>query len=699
MTSELSGVRLLARDDVQRLEAIFRLAPLGIGIVDLQGRTIMSNDTLCRWLGYSEDEFAEMSWTEFTHPDDVAANVEMVRRLVAGEVQTSTLEKRFIAKDGTLRWARLYASVVRQEASENPYLIGIVEDITERRSLEENLRAAEEEYRLLVERVPAVVYVSDVGAEGIWRYVSPKIEEMLGFTAEEWMADPGLWLRQVHPDDRECALQAEDLAAVGLFEQSTSYRMLHRNGQVVHVRDDATAVVRGDSGPVWHGVLVDVTREKHLEVELGHQAHHDPLTGLPNRTEFHHLVERALRLADERGTEVAVLFIDLDRFKDINDSFGHSYGDQVIVEAARRIASCIRASDHAARLGGDEFAILAEGAGTAELARLATRVLTSLTDRPVQLSEVMVTVGASIGIAAATRGEDADTVLRNADLAMYQAKRLGGGLAVPYQPELHDAVVTRFRTHGALQKAIASDGIDVALQPIVELDTGNIVGIEALARWTDPELGPVPPARFIPVAEQTGLIRDLGRRMLHRACADLTTWRTLMNSSAYVSINASPLQLDGTYLDDVELALSTAGLEASALVIEVTEGVMLDHHARECLSELRSRGVRVAIDDFGTGYSSLSYIRDLPVDIVKIDRLFLRPGPQGAANDQPVLRAIVDLVNSLGLVSLIEGVEGAPDLAIARLAGAKHAQGYLFGRPAPLTELLARSMRPASARS
>jgi diguanylate cyclase (GGDEF)-like protein/PAS domain S-box-containing protein len=693
LTSDLTDVRLPARDHLERLEAIFRLAPLGIGIVDPQGRTIMSNDTLCRWLGYSAEELASMPWTEFTHPDDIAANLKQFELLNAGEIQTFTLEKRFIAKDGTLRWAQLSSSMVRDEVSGEPdYIIGIVEDITERRVLEQHLQAADEKYRLLVERVPAVVYIADIGAEGVWRYVSPKIEKMLGFTAQEWMDDPGLWVRQIHPDDRERALMPEDLVASGTYQQSTSYRMLHRDGSVVHVRDDAMALGHVGEEPAWHGVLVDVTTEKLLQAELGHQAHHDPLTDLPNRTKFRALVDGALRGSEETGAEVAVLFVDLDRFKDVNDTFGHSYGDLVIAEAARRIASCIRGSDHAARLGGDEFAILVEGASAAVLDALSTRVLAALTHQPMHLSGVMVTVGASVGIAAAAPGEDADTMLRNADLAMYQAKRRGGGVAVPYQPELHEAVVTRFRTQEALQKAVATGGIDVALQPIVDTTTTEVVALEALARWTDPELGAVSPALFIPLAEQSGLIRDLGRRMLHRACADLAKWRMLTGSETYVAINASPLQLDGTYLDDVEHALSSAGLQPSALVVEVTEGVMLEPKARECLSELRSRGVRVAIDDFGTGFSSLSYIRDLPVDIVKVDRSFLRPGPQGA-NDQPVLRAVVDLVNSLGLVSLLEGVENPHDLATARATGARLAQGYLFGRPALLEDLLSQASK------
>ena len=687
MTVEMPDVRLLARDDIETLEKIFRLAPLGIGVVDLEGRTIMSNDTLCRWLGYTAEEFAVTPWMEFTHPDDIAPNVELWRRLETGELDTFTLEKRFIAKGGSLTWARLTSSMVRQPSGEPAYVIGIVEDITERKALEQDLRAAEEEYRVLVERVPAVVYIAEIGAQGRWRYVSPKIEKMLGFTAEEWVADPDLWLCQIHPEDRERALQDEDSASDGSFQQATPYRMLHRDGSVVWVRDDATAVRDGEGELIWHGVLVDVTREKVLEEELGHQAHHDPLTALPNRTLLHRRVGRALRRGIEQGTDVAVFFIDLDRFKDVNDSFGHGYGDQVIVEAARRIQSCIRKGDSVARLGGDEFALLAEGASLDELESLATRVLATLRGTPMRLGDVTVTVGASIGIAVAGPGDDADTLLRNADLAMYRAKRHGGGFAVPYQAELHDEVVTRFRTHEALQKAIAHDEIGVAYQPIVDLTTTAVVGLEALARWRNRDGQWVSPTLFIPMAEQSGLIKDLGRRMLHRACADLADWRTRAGRDAYVSINASPVQLDSTYVDDVANTLDATGLEPSALVIEVTEGVMLDPVARGCLMELRRRGVRVAIDDFGTGYSSLSYIRDLPVDIVKIDRSFLRPGPQ-EVHDQPVLRAVVDLINSLGLVSVLEGVETSLELATARLTRAHHAQGYLFGQPAALEELL-----------
>ena len=353
---------------LERLETIFRLAPLGVGIVDMGGHTVMANDTLRLLLGYSGDEFASMAWSDYTHPDDVARNVELFDRMHAGEFDHFSMEKRFICKDGSLLWVNLTSSMVRDADGQPSYLIGMVQDISRHKRLERDLRTAEQHYRLLVERVPAVVYIADAGAEATWHYVSPQIEEMLGFTPEEWQADPRLWLRQVHPDDRSGPLAEEDrvlLAECDAETHSTSYRIRHRDGRVVWVRDDAVALRGPDGGVTWHGVLVDVTREKQLEDRLGHQALHDPLTGLPNRRLFHERVEQALDRARARDGSVTVLFVDLDHFKTVNDSFGHGYGDKVIVTAGRRIRGCVRTVDTAARLGGDEFALLVEDATAA----------------------------------------------------------------------------------------------------------------------------------------------------------------------------------------------------------------------------------------------------------------------------------------------------------------------------------------------
>jgi diguanylate cyclase (GGDEF)-like protein/PAS domain S-box-containing protein len=676
---------------LERLETIFRLAPLGVGIVDMAGRTVMANETLRLLLGYSADEFASMSWVDYTHPDDVARNVELFEHMHAGEIDDFSMEKRFIRKDGSALWVDLTSSVVRDAAGEPLYLVGMVQDISEHKRLERELRTAEQHYRLMVERVPAVVYVADAGAEATWHYVSPQIEEMLGFTPTEWRADPRLWLQQIHPDDRDGPLAEEErvLRSDAPTEtHSTSYRIRHRDGRIVWIRDDAVALRHPDGGITWHGVLVDVTREKQLEDRLGHQALHDPLTGLPNRRLFHDRVEDALGRAGLDGS-VTVLFVDLDHFKTVNDSFGHGYGDKVISTAARRIRACVRSADTAARLGGDEFALLIEDASGAEAEALADRLLETLRRRPMRLGDLTVTVAASVGIATAGPGETADALLRNADLAMYRAKRQGRGRWYRYHDGLHDEVVNRFRMEEALQAAVAAEQVSVAYQPIVELATGAVVGLEALARWTDPVLGVVAPDRFIAVAERTGLIRELGQQVLRRACAGLVAWRQARGVDAYVSVNVSPLQLDGDFAGAVARVLEDTGLEPSALVLEVTEGVLLEQSGRDAISGLRAGGVRVAIDDFGTGYSSMIYLREVPVDILKIDQMFLRPGAS-PAQDDAVLRALVGLAGSLRLTTICEGVETADQLADLRAAGCGHAQGYLFARPGDLADIPSR---------
>ena len=673
---------------VHRLETIFELAPVGIGIVELDGHTTMTNEVLRRLLGYSAEEFAAIPFAEFTHPDDVNANLVLFARLVDGEIDNFELEKRFIRKDGGTLWADLTVSLVRDVGGKPDYAIGMTQDISDRKRLESELGAAEELYRLLVERVPAVVYAAEPGATGRWHYVSSQIEAMLGFSAEEWMADPGLWLQQLHPQDREGALADEARflkSGGGTRSFSDTYRLRHRNGATVWVRDDAMVLWDHEGHATWHGVLVDVTPEKRLEERLEHQAFHDALTGIPNRKLFQDRVGHAL---DQRQAgQVAVLFIDLDNFKTVNDSFGHASGDQVIVAVAKRLQSCARSGDTAARVGGDEFALLVENVTAAQVTALADRVIDAVSATKVEISGHAVTVGASVGIAIAGPGESTETLLRNADLAMYEAKLQGGDRYVHYEPTMHETVVDRFRLEDALQHAIAGGAMALAYQPIVDLRTGAVAGFEALARWSDRHLGEVPPSKFIPVAERTGLIHQLGHWAIEQACRDLREWRSTRGGEAYVSVNVSPLQLDNDrFASSVVRVLLDHGLEPSALVVEVTEGALLVEEGRASLRELRSHGVRVAIDDFGTGYSSLSYLRQLPVDMVKIDQSFLHPLEDDAAG-AAFLRAIIRLAETLRLTTIGEGIETPDQLADLQASGCGFGQGYFLARPGPLEEI------------
>ena len=673
---------------VERLETILELAPVGIGLVDFEGRTTMTNSTLRRMLGYSPEEFARMPWSEFTHPDDVEPNAVLSRQLAAGDIDHFTMEKRFLRKEGGYLWTALTVSLVRDANGEPDYEIGMTSDITKRKKLESDLRAAEERFRLLVERVPAVVYVAEPGPHGRWQYVGPQIERMLGFTAQEWMADPGLWLRQLDPSDREEALAGEErwvLAGTAVEPRSETYRLRRKDGTVVWVRDDALVLFDQDGAPTIQGVLVDVTQEKELEERLAHQAFHDSLTGLPNRRLFRERVDRAFVGEAEAG--VAVIFIDLDNFKAVNDSFGHACGDKVLVAAARRIRACARGVDTAARLGGDEFALLLEGGTIEQATALADRILAAVHDAPIEFSGGTVIVGASIGIAAAGPGETTDTLLRNADLAMYQAKRRGRGRYAVYEHGMHKGAVAQFRLAEALQRAIATEAITLAYQPIADLHTGSVIGLEALARWSDPTLGDVPPSEFIPVAEHMGLIQELGAQVIVKACGDVARWRAETGNDAYVSVNVSPLQLDDyEFPAFVISSLNDQNLEPASLVLEVTEGLLLQARSRETLREVRALGVRVAIDDFGTGYSSLSYLRQLPVDMVKIDQAFVSSVESGVA-DLAFLQAIIRLAETLHLVTIAEGIETPTQLGVLQRTACAYGQGYLLARPGPIADI------------
>lgn len=676
------------------LDALFDLVPLGIGILDLEGNMTSKDDVLREALGYPPEELAGSAFAAFIHPDDRQAHLDRFAQLVEGRIDRFAVDERFIRKDGGTLWVALTVSLVRHKDGSPGHVISVTQDITDRKLFEGDSRSVVRRSQLQVERVPAIVYVAEPGPQGRWLYVSPQIEAILGFTADEWMADPGLWLQRIDAGDKrstvlaESALAEEEDLLVRNAEDkvySDTYRLRHRNGTTVWVRDDAMLLWDSQGHATWHGVLVDVTREKHLEERLAHQASHDSLTGLPNRTLFHDRV--GLALERRRSGQIAVLYIDLDNFKTVNDRFGHASGDQVIAAAARHIRGCAGKGDMAARFGGDEFALLLEGVTVEDARALADRVLEALSRTKVAFSRQTLTIGASIGIAVAGPEETTEMLLRDADLAMYEAKRQGRGRHVLYEPTLYDTAKHRAHLREALRTALLDEAISVAYMPIVDLTTGALAGVEALARWSDRQLGEVPPTQFIQVAEETGLIHELGHRVIEQACRDLADWRSAHSAEVYVSVNVSPLQLeDEQFASSVVQSLLDHGIEPSALVLEVTEGMLLVERGRQSLRELRSHGIRVAIDDFGTGFSSLSYLPQLPVDMVKIDQTFLSPLEDDPA-DPDFLRAIVRLAETLHLITICEGIETAGHVCDLQAAGCGYGQGDFLGTPGPLADL------------
>jgi len=553
---------------------------------------------------------------------------------------------------------------------------------------------SETRYGALVDRLAGVVYMSSSGADAPIYYVSPQIEAMMGYTPEEWLAGSddwipgyGLWASRIHPDDRERVL-AERADRLTVADSHTwEYRLLTRGGRELWVRDDKTVVQRHADGTpkIIQGLMVDITEQKRLEAQLSHQAFHDALTGLPNRTYFIEQVTAAIARARRSGQGMVVVYLDLDDFKVVNDTFGHGVGDRLLVEVARRIRVTLRASDLAARVGGDEFNLLMEGFADEIAADDMVRRLLVVLSEPYRLENDELRIRATAGIAG-LGGADytVQDLQRNADAALYEAKADGKSRQAWFDPAMGARVSARIDIENGLRRALDVGEIEVAYQPVVDLQTGVIAGVEALARWRHPERGPVPPSEFIPVAERAGLIVELGRFVLGEACrASVRLAVAAGNQPVPVSVNVSARQIvDGEFVTDVRAALAAAGLAAEHLTLELTESLQILDGERtdQVVGDLKGLGVHLAIDDFGTGHSSLSYARRFPVDELKIDRTFV-DGLGRSREDAAIVTAAIAFARALHLVVTAEGVE-TPDQAIRlRTLGCDRAQGYLFARP------------------
>ncbi|NYJ05001.1 putative bifunctional diguanylate cyclase/phosphodiesterase [Petropleomorpha daqingensis] len=557
---------------------------------------------------------------------------------------------------------------------------------------------SEARFRALVHNSSDVLSLTDADL-GI-AYQTPSVARLLGWAPDELTGTRLVDL--VHPDDRLALLAAHDDAVSGEREDPTSdVRMRHRDGSWRHVHSIHTNLL---ADPDVRSVVVttrDVTAQKRLEAQLQHNAFHDALTGLANRALFTDRLEHALARTDRGETPVAVLFVDLDDFKAVNDGAGHGAGDALLTAVADRLRRVLRPGDTVARLGGDEFAVLLEDAGADRAETTAERLLAVLAE-PFPAVGSDVRISASVGIAVGAAGlHDSDELLRHADVAMYAAKEAGKGRSAVFAPDMDSAIIGQLQMKAELARAVERGEFTVHYQPTVELASGRLAGVEALVRWQHPERGLVPPLDFIPLAESTGLIVPIGRFVLREACRQMRAWHDAFPSEPpmTVSVNLSARELDEPGLvASVRDALEESGLDPAHLVLEITESLLLvDLPATmRALLELRALGVRLAVDDFGTGYSSLSYLEDLPVDILKIDKSFVdrigKTGPDDGPAQPVMVSAISKLGHALHLQLVAEGIEQEEQVSTLQELACQYGQGYFFARPLPsdaLTELLA----------
>jgi diguanylate cyclase (GGDEF)-like protein/PAS domain S-box-containing protein len=543
----------------------------------------------------------------------------------------------------------------------------------------------------LVQNASDVICI--VGEDADFRYVSPSVQRMFGYSPSA-LAD-GRLLDVVHPDDRRRVLAFLGAISTQPADRphTAEFRVRQREQGWSDVEALGTNLLADEA---IHGIVLnvrDVTERKAFEAELEHQAFHDTLTGLPNRALFRNRVEHALAGQRRDSLPVAVLFLDIDDFKDVNDSLGHAAGDEVLQEVGRRLDGCMRAVDTAARLGGDEFAVLIDGSESEMQAiEIAHRVMDALAVT-LPLDGKQVTIAPSIGIAFSgekgSAGRDAEELLRDADAAMYMAKEAGKGGYQVFQPDMHAQALARLELKADLQRAMDAGEFTVRYQPYMDLSRGDMAGMEALARWEHPVRGTVSPTEFIPLAEATGLIVPLGHQILKEACgqAALMQRECPRDPPLSISVNVSAFQLQrAQFVDEVRDVLAETGLAPSSLILELTESVMMRDTDLSIsrMNALRSLGIRLAIDDFGTGYSSLGYLRRFPVDILKIDRSFLADPSDQVTQ---LTAAVVELARIFELRAVVEGIEDETHLERLKDMSPDFGQGFHFAKPLSGEEL------------
>ncbi len=652
-------------------------------------------------LGVSPEDWTDRAgWRAMLHPEDRDRVLDENRRAVA-DGKNFVSEYRLVRPDGTFVWIRDHAVLVRGGDGSPACWQGVMFDVTDLKQTEGLLHDAERRYRALVEDLPAIVYVDLADDSMVTTFVSPQIESILGITAQEYVDDPDLWSRMLHPDDREGALETYVRGREAGDPFAFEYRLVARDGRVVWFRDSAVVIPGAEGHPgVIQGVMLDITERKAAEEQVAFLAYHDSLTQLPNKAMFDELLELSLARARRHGLGVAVLYVDLDNFKLVNDSLGHEAGDALIVQLAERLKEATRETDLVARQGGDEFLLLladmertspiSDGDGALIVAEsVANRVQQALED-PFDVNGTELYVTASVGMSVfPIDAQDGQALMRNADTAMYRAKKAGPGGYVMHQADEADAL-TKLSLSTRLRKAVEQKTWMLHYQPLIELETGTMVGVEALIRWPEPNGGLVPPGDFIPLAEEMGLIEAIGEWVVDEFARQDAEWRA-EGLVLDVSFNLSPRQMwQEDLVDRIVAPIIASGMNPAQVTVEITESTaMIDpDRTLAILHGLHERGLRLAIDDFGTGYSSLARLRHMPVDILKIDRMFVREvhsDPQSAS----MVSAIIALASNLGMEALAEGIETEEEWRFLADRGCPYGQGFFFSRPVPATEILA----------
>lgn len=694
--TEQYQAEIALRQSEEQFRLLFELAPIGIFLCGMDGRFQQVNPALCSVLGYTAEQLQQLHLSELTHPDDHAADLAINQKLLLGEIDQFQIEKRFISQQNMVVHTLVRVVMVYGNDGQPSHEVGQVVDISDRKWAEEALLASEKRLEGILGSIEDVVWSAEPRTFAPI-YFNPAAAVVFGRSLPELFSTPRLWLSLIHGEDQTRFTQHLHLLnSTGVGE--CEYRIVRPNGELRWLLCRSRLVYDENEQPVRiDGISSDITERRMAEAQLRRNAFYDSLTELPNRALFMDRLWHTIRRARRRGGYLfAVLFLDIDSFKVVNDSLGHTVGDDLLIAIARRLEDYLRPSDTLARLGGDEFTILLEEiSDRQEALTIADRIHSALrTSFHIQGYDVFAET--SIGIAFSQLPDTPkdsihyhypEDLLRDADTAMYRAKALGKGRYAVFHTAMHQRALARLELETDLRRAVERQEFVAYYQPIMNLHSGKISGFEALIRWQHPDKGLVSPIHFIPIAEETGLIIPMGWWMLQAATDQLAQWQHAypLAKNLVMNVNLSGRQMGELDLVDmIDYILDKTGLASRYLKLEITESMLMNNatEAKEVLTKLRSRDVLLGIDDFGTGYSSLSYLDQFPVNTLKIDRSFvMRIKADG--EDSEIVQAIINLAHILGMDVVAEGIDAPMQVAYLKRWGCDFGQGYYFARPLP----------------
>ena len=674
------------RDNETLFQAVFENAAVGIAQVSTAGHFLQINREYCRIIGYSQEEVLTNNFTfqQITLPEDLKIDVLNAKKLLDGESDKYIAEKRYIHKNSSIVWVNLSVQLLRNNTGQPLYFISAVQDIGDRKLAEEELKLA----GLVYQNSSEAMTVTD--EEGRILAINPAFTKMTGYEFDEVRGKTHAMLQSdQHSVDFYIAMW-DSIAVTGQWQGEVWNK--RKNGEIYPEWLTINTSYHKDGSVHRHVALFsDISAIKEAEELILNQANYDQLTKLPNRRLFNDRLEQEIKKSQREKHSTVLLFVDIDHFKEVNDTLGHDMGDRLLIDAAMRIKSCVRDSDTVARLGGDEFTIiLTDLKDNLSIAQIAQNIISSLSE-VFHLETRKAFVSASIGIAFYP--EDATNIvelLKIADQAMYVAKSAGRGCYRFFTKAMQQESDFRIRLSNDLHQALHSKQFTVHYQPIVELNTGHIHKAEALLRWQHPELGAVSPAIFIPIAEDNGTIHEIGNWVFTQAVNQAAHIQSLIGRDFQIAVNKSPIQFKGhdEIIHNWITLLNDINLPAKNVVVEITEGILMDvvGDIPDKLLAFREAGVKIAIDDFGTGYSSLSYLKKFDVDYLKIDQSFTRHLSLNAP-EFALCEAIVVMAHRLNIKVIAEGVETELQRDLLKQIGCDYGQGYLFSKPVPAAEL------------